>query len=221
MLKKFSAFMISMAAAAFIACGDDSGTSPNESADSSSSAEQSSSSEEIKSSSSNAISSSSKEVKSSSSEEAKPSSSAEASENNWKDYCLEAINKYRATEDLPAYTLADDSKQECADKQSADDLATNKAHGHFGDCKEYGQNSGPNVSVTRYANEEAIVDTYLKMMWDEKKLIESGERDPNKDSDFSYIGHYLNMSSKRFKSVACGFAKSTDGKTGWINFNFY
>lgn len=214
MMKKFSVLIMSMATAALIACGDDSGTSPNENADSSSSAE-------IKSSSSNASSSSSKEVKSSSSTDGKSSSSAEASESNWKDYCLEAINKYRSTENLPAYTLADESKQECADKQSADDLAANKAHGHFGDCKEYGQNSGPNVSVTRYANEEAIVDTYLKMMWDEKKLVESGERDPNKDSDFSYIGHYLNMSSKRFKSVACGFAKSADGKTGWINFNFY
>ena len=59
------------------------------------------------------------------------------------------------------------------------------------------------------------------MMWDEKKLVESGERDPAKDSDYSYIGHYLNMRSTKYTKVACGFATSSDGKTGWLNINFF
>jgi len=150
-----------------------------------------------------------------------PNSPNASGSSEWREYCLDVINKYRATEDIAPLTLADESKQNCADKQSANDLKTNKAHGHFGDCGEFAQNSGPNISLSWIGSDSAIVDYYLKMMWDEKKLIESGERDPNKDSDFSYIGHYLNMSRKSAKSVACGLAKTSDGKTGWFNVNFY
>lgn len=149
------------------------------------------------------------------------SAKANYSDNNWKEYCVEAINKYRATENLPAYAFADESRQSCTDKQSAKDLSTNKAHGHFGDCGEHGQNSAPNVTLAYYANDNAIIDYYLEMMWNEKKLIESGERDPDNNKDFPAIGHYLNMSSKRFTSASCGFAKSNDGESGWININFY
>ncbi|MCQ2124037.1 MAG: CAP domain-containing protein [Fibrobacter sp.] len=174
MLKKFSVLMLSMAAAALVACGDDSSSGPSASGT-----------------------------------------------NEWREYCLDVINKYRATEDIAPLTLADESKQNCADKQSANDMASNKAHGHFKDCGEFAQNSGPNISLSWVGSDSAIVDTYLEMMWDEKKLIESGERDPNKDSDFSYIGHYLNMSRKSAKSVACGLAKSADGTKAWFNVNFY
>lgn len=149
------------------------------------------------------------------------STAANYSDNSWKEYCVDAINKYRATEDLPAYDFADESKQSCADKQSAKDLSTNKAHGHFGDCDEYGQNSAPNVTLAYYADDNATIDYYLEMMWNEKKLIESGDRDPDNRDDFYAIGHYLNMSSKRFTAAACGYAKSSDGKSGWININFY
>ena len=47
------------------------------------------------------------------------------------------------------------------------------------------------------------------------------ERDPEKDADYSYIGHYLNMRSTKYTKVACGFATSSDGKTGWLNINFF
>lgn len=156
----------------------------------------------------------------SSSAESSVTSSAEATI-SWRDYCLEVINQYRATEGLTPYALAADSLQECADQQSNDDLASNKAHGHFGACKESAQNSGPNIDLAWYSTEKIIVDTYLEMMWNEKKLVESGERDPEKKEDFSYIGHYLSMSSKAYKTVACGIAKDKDGKQGWFNINFY
>jgi len=144
-----------------------------------------------------------------------------AADKSWRDECLEVINKFRATQNLTPLTLADDSKQKCADQQSAADLASGKAHGHFGDCDEFAQNSAPNVSLSRYADEKAIAEHYLEMMWNEKKLIDSGERDPENDADYGYIGHYLNMSRTYYKSVACGFAKSSDGSTGWMNINFY
>jgi hypothetical protein len=59
------------------------------------------------------------------------------------------------------------------------------------------------------------------MMWDdEKALVTSGERDPNKNEDYPYIGHYLNMKGS-YKSVACGISLNADSTKGWLNINFY
>ena len=60
------------------------------------------------------------------------------------------------------------------------------------------------------------------MMWEEEKaLVTSGERDPEKKEDYPYIGHYLNMKNTSYTKVACGIALSADGKKGWFNVNFY
>lgn len=118
-------------------------------------------------------------------------------------------------------TLAPEAKQTCTDKEAADDLAANKAHGHFGDCGEWAQNSGPNFSTSWRKTAIEVSDAYLKMMWeDEKALVTSGERDPQKSEDYPYIGHYLNMKGN-YKTVACGIALSDDGKKGWFNVNFF
>ena len=177
-----------------------------------------SSSSEAKPKSSSAVQSSSAAKPASS--ESKPSSSASESK-DWRSQCLDIINEYRKTEDAKPLVLAEDEKQTCTDKQAASDLKDNSPHGHFGDCGEWAQNTGPNVSLSATIDTVAIANRYLKMMWDEKKLVESGERDPAKDSDYSYIGHYLNMRSTKYTKVACGFATSSDGKTGWLNINFF
>lgn len=213
------------------ACGDDSSSSPTQGAisDQLSSSSvldtQSSNSEDAPASSETAESSSGAKPASSATSSATPTSSAASSATtaatDWREYCLEVVNKYRATENLKVLALAPEAKQTCTDNQAAADLQSNKAHGHFGDCGEYAQNSAPNITLSWLGTEAKIVDYYLEMMWNEKKLIESGERDPNKDSDYSYIGHYLNMSSTKYSTVSCGFAKSSDGKTGWMNVNFY
>lgn len=149
------------------------------------------------------------------------SSSVEEAE-DWRDYCLKAINAKRATEDLAPLVRANEEREACVIQQAADDMAMNKGHGNFGNCKESAQNSGPNINPKWYKTEKEIVDTYVNMMWDdEKKLVTSGERDPNKDSDYSYIGHYLNMKNTRYTSVACGIAYSEDGSKAWFNMNFY
>lgn len=140
---------------------------------------------------------------------------------SWRNYCLDVINNFRATENLKPLTLAPEAKQTCVDKQAAADLKSSKAHGHFGDCGEFAQNSGPNIDLSWKSTETEIVDYYLEMMWSEKKLVESGERDPKNDSDYPHIGHYLNMSNTRYDSVACGIARSADGEKGWFNVNFY
>ena len=168
-------------------------------------------------------SSSSAKSKSSSSSAKSSSSSAEKSffSETWREDCLAKINEYRATENLDPLTLAPEEKQTCTDNQAADDLASNKAHGHFGDCGEGAQNSGPNFSTSWRKTATEVTDAFLKMMWeDEKALVTSGERDPDKKEDYSYIGHYLNMKGN-YKTVACGIALTEDGKKGWLNINFF
>ena len=183
----------------------------------------SSSSAKIASSSATKPVSSSAKVTVSSSATA-PASSAAASgffSDNWRQACLDKINEYRATENLGPLTLAPEEKQTCTDKEAADDLAENKAHGHFGNCGEFAQNSGPNFNTSWRKTAIEVSDSYLKMMWeDEKALVTSGERDPKKDEDYPYIGHYLNMKGN-YKTVACGIALTADGKKGWFNVNFF
>jgi hypothetical protein len=141
-------------------------------------------------------------------------------EAGWREQCLEIINEYRATENLEPVALADEEKQKCADEQAAADLKSNKAHGHFGDCGEWAQNSGPNASMANGRKAADVAKYYLDMMWGEKKLVESGERDLDKDEDYPYIGHYKNMRGD-YTKVACGIAVSEDGTTGWFNVNFH
>ena len=172
-------------------------------------------------SSSAATPASSAAVQSSSAAAPKSSATNNFYSDNWRQACLDKINEYRATENLAPLTLAPEAKQTCTDKEAADDLAANKAHGHFGDCGEWAQNSGPNFSTSWRKTAIEVSDAYLKMMWeDEKALVTSGERDPQKSEDYPYIGHYLNMKGN-YKTVACGIALSDDGKKGWFNVNFF
>ena len=209
----------------------DAGSATNESADSKTSSSSSakvatsttSAKDDVSSSSGKSPESSS--APASSSAKAPESSSApesSATAEDWRDYCLEVINAKRATEDLEPLARANAEREACVTEQAAADMAMNKGHGNFGNCKESAQNSGPNVNPKWYKTEKDIVDAYVNMMWDdEKALVTSGERDPNKDSDYSYIGHYLNMKNTRYTSVACGIAYSEDGSKAWFNMNFY
>ena len=125
--------------------------SPSEVLNSSSSVKSSSSKKSTSSSSSEkgARSSSSEKAAASSSSARSSSSSAEKSffSETWREDCLAKINEYRATENLDPLTLAPEEKQTCTDQEAADDLAENKAHGHFGNCGEGAQNSGPNFNI--------------------------------------------------------------------------
>lgn len=158
-----------------------------------------------------------------SSENLNPTSSETVPAKSWRENCLDTINAYRATEGAAPLTLAADSLQTCTDKQAAADMEAGSAHGHFGNCHEMAQNTGPDIK-TKWQGTDAtqIAYYYSAMMWeDEKALVTSGERDPNKSEDYSYIGHYLNMRSTKYSKVACGFAISSDGETAWFNMNFY
>ena len=168
----------------------------------------------------NSSSSASKE-KSSSSETSAKEDTGFINE-GWRDDCLAKTNEYRATEALSPLSLAAEEKQTCTEEAAAADLAENSPHGHFGDCGEFAQNSGPNFNTSWQKNASAVAEYYLKMMWEEEKaLVTSGERDPEKKEDYPYIGHYLNMKNTSYTKVACGIALSADGKKGWFNVNFY
>jgi hypothetical protein len=110
-------------------------------------------------------------------------------------FCVDEINKYRATLSLAPYA-GWTSAGTCADAQSKSDSESGKAHGAFGKCGEFAQNECPGWP----GPPDSLLTGCLKMMWDE------GPGEP-----FSAHGHYINMSSTSYTSVACGFYKTPTG----------
>ena len=121
---------------------------------------------------------------------------------DWGQDCVDRINQFRwECQCLPPLARWADAES-CTDQQSANDQATNSAHGNFGDCGEFAQNTCPN-----WGSESGVVDGCLQAMWDE------GPGEP-----FIEHGHYINMSSDQYSMVACG--RSTTGDGVWSNQNF-
>ncbi len=143
-------------------------------------------------------------------------------EAGWREQCLEIINEYRATEGVAPLELADEDVQWCTVQQAKADAEVDKAHANSRMCGIGAQNTGPHFSTTWKKNASSAVRSFIKMMWDdEKALVTSGERDPNKDEDYTYIGHYLNMRNSAYTKLSCGIALTEDGKKAWFNMNFY
>jgi hypothetical protein len=116
--------------------------------------------------------------------------------------CVDKINEYRATEDLPPYGRWR-SGEKCADGEARSDSETGIPHGAFPSCGESAQNECPGWSSLG-----SIIDGCLDMMWAE------GPGEP-----FSEHGHYINMSSTSYTEVACGFHETSDGSV-WAVQNF-
>lgn len=117
--------------------------------------------------------------------------------------CVDTINMYRATLDLPPYTRWTDAES-CSDDEAASDSMTMQAHGAFGMCGESAQNECPGWP----APPESMIEGCLELMWAEGP----GE-------DFQAHGHYINMSSTEYTQVACGFHVTADGSV-WAVQNF-
>jgi hypothetical protein len=116
--------------------------------------------------------------------------------------CVDKINALRATEGKPAY-LRWTEAEACSDAQAKSDSASKKAHGAFGMCKESAQDECPG-----WPNDaDKIVTGCLQDMWEEGP------------GTFAEHGHYLNMSSTKYKYVACGFFATADKKM-WAVQNF-
>jgi hypothetical protein len=109
--------------------------------------------------------------------------------------CVDEINKYRATLGLKPYA-GWTSAEKCADGQSKSDSESGTAHGAFGKCGEFAQNECPGWP----GPPDTMIKGCLKMMWAE------GPGEP-----FSAHGHYINMSSTKYSSVACGFYQTPKG----------
>ena len=117
--------------------------------------------------------------------------------------CVDTINEYRATLDLPAYERWNDAES-CSNGEARSDSMTGTAHGAFGQCGESAQNECPGWP----APADSMIEDCLELMWAEGP----GE-------DFQAHGHYLNMSSTQYTRVACGFFETADGSV-WAVQNF-
>lgn len=118
--------------------------------------------------------------------------------------CVAAINSYRATLSLPAYTEWTDGET-CASGEAQSDSASGKAHGAFGTCKESAQDECPGWPGDDL---DTSIKGCLKQMWAE-----------GPGTDFSTHGHYINMSSSTYTQVACGFYVTSSGDL-WAVQNF-
>lgn len=140
----------------------------------------------------------------------------------WRDECLRLANEYRATEGVAPLVFADDSVQWCTVQQAKADAEVDKAHANSRMCGIGAQNTGPRFSTTWKKDASSAVQSFIKMMWeDEKALVTSGEKDPDKSEDYPAIGHYLNMRNAAYTKLACGIYVYDDGKKAWFNMNFY
>lgn len=120
--------------------------------------------------------------------------------------CVRRINQLRRKcQCLPPLTRWKGGEK-CADKHAKYD-GKKGIHGGFNRhiCTPQGlaQNECPG-----WPSADQVVDGCLQAMWDEGP----GKR-------FSKHGHYINMSNPKYRAVACGFAKSADGKV-WSVQNF-
>lgn len=205
-------FLFAAAFAAFFAGCGESSSSPN--IDSSSSSATSSVEASSESRSSSSVETSSESSSESGAESSAAADTEISTQDAWRDSCVAIINAYRESVNVKSIVRNVD-KESCTDAEAAADLSENSAHGHFGNCGEFAQNSGPNISTAYFSDEFKIVQAYLLMMWKEKELADAG------DTVYMNIGHYLNMKNSQVESVACGIAYSEDGKTAWFNVNFF
>lgn len=163
----------------FFGCSDNSAASITNPTDSSSSSSITNPASSFSSSSITHSSYSSSRVNLSSSSIAYSSLSAiisSSSENtSFQDLCVQFVNEYRATEDLSPLSRASLTQESCTQDQASQDLKSGVAHGHFGSCEEWAQNTAPSINVAFYKSEEEMLKKYLKMMWeDEKQLVLEG-----------------------------------------------
>jgi len=123
--------------------------------------------------------------------------------------CVDRINELRATLNLPALARWTEAEA-CSNQQSADDHQGGGAHGGFGRCEEFGQNTCPG-----WPGIDAVIGGCLDSMW-----AEGPPPTDTCDGDcFQAHGHYLNMTSTQFTKVACGFHDDGQGDV-WSNQNF-
>ena len=156
--------------------------------------------------------------------------------------CISEINKLRATEGRPAYTLNDTPAIDmCVDEQATYDQKNDSAHDAWINMVYPTCNGNGQDECLGYGNSPAQVIACLDAMWNERtqsncsscgscttatKLTQSVLDCENTTTcDFyghygSECGHYCNMSADYFTEVACGFSTLGTSKD-WAVQNFF
>ena len=116
--------------------------------------------------------------------------------------CVDKINAFRATLDLPPYARWTEGET-CADMAAKNDAKKNVPHDAFLTCDEWAQNECP-----QWRSVERVLGACFQMMWDEGP----GE-------DYSKHGHYTAMAHEGYTQVACGFYRTDSGEV-WAVQNF-
>lgn len=117
--------------------------------------------------------------------------------------CVDTINDYRATLDLPPLERWTDAEG-CSSGEAKSDSESGTPHGAFGTCGEFAQNECPGWP----GPPEDLIVGCLELMWAE------GPGEP-----YSEHGHYINMTNPNYTKVACGFYEQPDGQW-WAVQNF-
>jgi hypothetical protein len=146
--------------------------------------------------------------------------------------CIDEINRLRATQSLPPYTLNNtDAEDMCVDQQATADEAAGVAHQSWENnypsaaCDGNGQDE-----CEGYGNTVSGITSCLDDMWNEKNQSDCagcvGCQNENGCNNCNFsgtggqpeCGHYVNMSAVWFTSVACGFSAAPGT---WAAQNFF
>ncbi len=144
--------------------------------------------------------------------------------------CINEINRLRATQSLPPYTLVNtDSVNTCVDGQAASDEASGVAHQAWASGADACDGNGQD-ECEGYGNDVNGIVSCLDDMWAEKDNSDCtgcvGCQNENGCDNCNFsgtggqpeCGHYVNMSAVWFTSVACGFAAAPGT---WSAQNFF
>ena len=117
--------------------------------------------------------------------------------------CVDETNAYRARVGVPPVVARPD-KAACTDTDARGDATNHTVHGGSGKCGLAAQNECPGWPGTG----AGIVSQCLQSMFAE------GPGEP-----YPQHGHYINMTGRDYRGLACGFYEA-DGKV-WLIQNFF
>ena len=147
---------------------------------------------------------------------------------NARQVCVDTINMYRATLNLPPLKRAAPAVETCSDNGAKKDGDSGKAHGSANSCPGMSsQNTCPGWPVGGFgggATLEAALQKCLAQMWAEGEPPEGTQECLNKyfkgdTACFLAHGHYINMKNAMYSAVSCGFYEMSANKF-WMNQDF-
>jgi cysteine-rich secretory family protein len=147
-----------------------------------------------------------------------------------RQFCVDYINMYRATMNLPALERETHDRELCSDMGAKEDSDANRAHGSAGMCfmdAPYygaGQNTCPSLPVGGFgaATLQDALKQCIDQMWAEGPPPSGTTVQQCIDDHagcFQMHGHWINMIQTMYKSVSCGFYMKADGSY-WANQDF-